>query len=112
MTPDESTTARTPEATGDLREAIEAAHEPLEHVPAPEFSADGGVTIFDEWGRSARLQPLGRRLRITLAEDEQFVAEGEVDNDTLIRSIEARGSTYDAVAASLDVENGPGHRSG
>ena len=100
------------DATSDLREAIEAAHEPRAQEPAPEFSDDGGVTVFDEWGRSARLQPLGQRVRVTLVEDEHLVAEGEVDNHTLVTGIGARASTYEAVAASLDLENGPGHRSG
>jgi hypothetical protein len=100
------------DATSGLREAIEAAHEPRAQVPMPEFSDDGGVTVFDEWGRSARLQPLGQRVRVTLVEDEHLVAEGEVDNHTLVTGIGARGSTYEAVAASLDLENGPGHRSG
>lgn len=98
--------------TSDLRAAIQAAHEPRDHAPAPEFSDDDGVTVFDEWGRSARLQPLGHRVRVTLVEGDHLVAEGEVDNHALVAGIEARGSTYEAVAASLDLENGPGHRSG
>jgi hypothetical protein len=112
MDPEESTSTRSPSTTGDLREVIEAAHAPGEDAAAPEFSDDGGVTVSDRWGRSARLQPLGQRVRITLVEDEHLVAEGEVDNDALVASIGDHGSTYEAVAASLDVENGPGHRSG
>jgi hypothetical protein len=100
------------DVTSGLREAIEAAQAPPPQVPAPEFSDDGGVTVFDEWGRSARLQPLGQRVRVTLVEGEHLVAEGEVDSPALVASIGARGSTYEAVAASLDDENGPGHRSG
>ena len=109
---EEPTSARTSGPAAALSEAIEAARQgDPENIPAPEFSGDGGVNIFDQWGRSARLQPLGERIRITLADQDGFVAESEVDSDTLVASIGAHRSAYDAIAEALDVENGPGRHS-
>jgi hypothetical protein len=105
------------EAHGDtprsvtLRNAIQSAHAQGDHAPAPEFSADGGGSVFDNWGRRARVQPLGTRTRITLSEDDRMQAEGEVDTDYLIDRISTSDATYVALAAVLNEENGPGTRS-
>jgi hypothetical protein len=92
-----------------LRTVIESG--PRESGPDPEFSHDGGVTVFDDYGRSARLQPLGQRIRVSLTSDEGLDAEAEVDADSLVARIAEQGSTYGAIAAALDHENGPGGRS-
>ncbi|GAA4821367.1 hypothetical protein GCM10023201_03750 [Actinomycetospora corticicola] len=75
-------------------------------VEPPSFSPDGGVTVHGPAARRARLQPLGQRTRISLSEGDTLVGEAEVDSDTLVAAIDARGATYDAVAAALAVENG------
>lgn len=99
------------DADSALRSAIERAGRREGGDPTPEFSPDGGVTVSDRWGRSARIQPLGGRVRVSLAVHERLVAEGEVDTAELIGLIEARENPYDAVTDALDVENGPGYRS-
>lgn len=93
-----------------LRAALEAAGRRAGAEPAPEFSSDGGVTVSDHWGRSARVQPLGERVRISLADHEELVAEGEVDADELLERLAVR-QPYDAIADALDQQNGPGYRS-
>jgi hypothetical protein len=100
------------ESAADLRAAIQRAHGPDDAEPAPRFSADGGGSVFDGWGRCARVQPLGARTRITLSTDDQMVAEAEVDTRDLIERISASAATYETLAAVLDEENGPGTRSG
>lgn len=105
----ETTADRGPAET--LRTALEAAHRRHADAPAPCFSEDGGATVSDRWGRDARLQPLGDRTRITLADDDRVVAEGEVDAAGLVDRIGGAEATYDVLAALLDEENGPGTRS-
>lgn len=111
MAPERSTPAGDAERTAELRAAIEAAGRREGTDPVPEFSADGGVTVADRWGRSARVQPLGQRMRVSLADQERLVAEGEVDADELLARLASRENPYDAVADALDQQNGPGYRS-
>ncbi|PVZ14756.1 hypothetical protein [Actinomycetospora cinnamomea] len=99
-------------APGALQSAIRSAHARGGHGPAPRFSEDGGGSVFDDWGRCARVQPLGTRTRITLSEDDRMVAEGEVDAGHLIDRISTSGGTYETIAAVLNEENGPGRHSG
>ena len=89
-----------------LRAAIEAACRTLDQPPS--FSSDGGVTVYDEWGRSARVQPLGQRTRISVTADDGHEAEGEVDTDSLITAIGRHRSAYGAIEAALDQENALG----
>ena len=91
-----------------LRLAIEADHDLGK--PAADFSSDGGVSVFDALGRSARLQPLGQRTRISLADQDSLVAEAEVDGHALIKGIGSGCGTYRAVVIALDHENGRARR--
>jgi hypothetical protein len=63
--------------------------------------------VFDDRGRSVRVQPLGLRTRLTLARDDQPVAEGEVDTGVLIARVAMSDTAYDVLAAALAEENGP-----
>jgi len=91
-----------------LRQAIEA--DDALGRPAADFSPDGGVSVFDALGRSARLQPLGQRTRISLADRDRLVAEAEVDGHALISRIGSGCGTYHAVVIALDHENGRARR--
>jgi hypothetical protein len=102
---------RDTDRVAELRAAVEAAGRRAGTNPGPEFSSDGGVTVSDPWGRSARVQPLGQRVRVSLAVHGQFIAEGEVDADELLARMAVRENPYDAVADALDQQNGPGYRS-
>lgn len=93
-----------------LRTVIESASRWAQVGPAPQFSDDGGVTVSDAAGRSARVQPLGQRARISVGGRGRDVAEGEVDLATLITEIGAAGDTYECVTAALERENGAGRR--
>ena len=108
MRADEPPFAPPSDRAAALRTVIEGTRPGAE----PEFSSDGGVTVFDERGRSARLQPLGQRVRVSLMTADGQHAEAEVDADTLIADIAELGSTYNAIAGSLDRENGAGGRAG
>lgn len=88
----------------DLRRAIDA--DPDATHPAPDFSPDGGVTVFDDGGHWARLQPLGCRVRISLADHDRLVAEAEVDGHVLIAGLAAVRGHYRAVAGVVEQENG------
>lgn len=99
------------DSVSELRSAIERAGRRRGTDPAPEFSTDGGVTVSDHWGRAARVQPLGGRVRVSLADHERLVAEGEIDAAGLLVRLAARENPYDAIADALDEENGPGYRS-
>lgn len=94
-----------------LRAAIEAGCGGGD-VPAPQFSADGGASVHDAWGRVARVQPLGQRTRISLTTEDGLDAEAEVDTDTLVAGIARNRSVYGAVAAALDHENGSASTAG
>jgi hypothetical protein len=109
--PERATPADGTARSAELRAAIEAAGRHAATDPAPEFSPDGGVTVADHGGRSARVQPLGERIRVSLVNQDQLVAEGEVDADELLARIAGRENPYDAVADALDQQNGPGYRS-
>jgi hypothetical protein len=98
------------ERSAALHSAIRSAHARGGRGPAPRFSDDGGGSVFDDWGRCARVQPLGSRTRITLSEDDRMVAEGEVDTGDLIDRVSTSAATYEALAAVLNEENGPGTR--
>ena len=89
-----------------LRAVIEASCRGQEQ--APSFSPDGGATVHDDLGRSARVQPLGQRTRISITAEDGRDAEGEVDTDTLVRAIARHRSAYGALAAALDHENSRG----
>lgn len=93
-----------------LRGAVESAHARHGDGPAPQFSEDGGGSVFDAHGRCARVQPLGSRTRITLSSDGSTVAEAEVDTDRLVDRLGLVGTAYDALAAALVEENGLGTR--
>jgi hypothetical protein len=43
-----------------------------------------------------------------LSEDDRMVAEGEVDTGDLIDRVSTSAATYEALAAVLNEENGPG----
>ena len=108
MRPDEPSATSPDDRVSALRAAVErAAGQEMGDAPPPEFSHDGGVTVFHDEKSSARLQPLGLRTRISLADGDEMVAEAEVDSDMLVARIAEKGSTYRAVAAALDAENGP-----
>ncbi|HEY2225129.1 hypothetical protein [Actinomycetospora sp.] len=109
MRADEPPFAQPGDRVAALRTVIESGLR--DAGPDPVFSSDGGVTVFDDYGRSARLQPLGQRIRVSLTSEEGLDAEAEVDADTLVADIAEHGSTYSAILAALDHENGPGGRS-
>ncbi|GLZ55958.1 hypothetical protein [Actinomycetospora sp. NBRC 106378] len=100
----EPATTSTSDRAVALRQAIRRAGET--DVERPSFSPDGGVTVHGPETRRARLQPLGQRTRISLSDGGTLVGEAEVDSDTLVAAIDARGATYDAAADALAVENG------
>ena len=112
MRADEPPFAPPSDRAAALRTVIEGTRRGAERGSEPEFSHDGGVTVFDGRGRSARLQPLGQRIRVTSRPTDGQEAEAEVDADTLIADIAEHGSTYSAIAGALDRENGPGGRVG
>jgi hypothetical protein len=103
MGADEPATSHHDDRAAALRAAIELACRALDR--APSFSPDGGVTVYDEHGRAARVQPLGQRTRISLTADDGREAEGEVDTDSLVTAIGRHGSAYRALAEALDREN-------
>ena len=106
MRPEEPAPAHRDDRAADLRAAIEAACRTVDE--APSFSPDGGVTAYDPFGRSARVQPLGQRTRISITAEDGRDAEGEVDTDTLVAAIGRHRSAYGALAAALDHENAQG----
>ena len=103
MSADESTASHRDDRASALRTAIETACRSLDQ--APSFSSDGGVTVYDQYGRAGRVQPLGQRTRLSLTADDGSEAEGEVDTDTLIEAIGRHRSAYGALEAALDREN-------
>jgi hypothetical protein len=105
MNADEPAVSHRDDRAAALRAAIESACRGLD--PAPSFSSDGGATVHDGWGRSARVQPLGQRTRISLTAEDGHDAEAEVDTDTLVAAIGRHHSAYGAIAAALDRENAP-----
>jgi hypothetical protein len=106
MRADEPATSPRDDRASALRSAIELACHGSEQ--APSFSSDGGATVHDAWGRSARVQPLGQRTRISLTAEDGHDAEAEVDTDTLVAAIGRHRSAYGAVAAALEHENALG----
>jgi hypothetical protein len=106
MSADEPAASHRDDRASALRAAIEAACRTLD--PPPSFSSDGGVTVHDQWGRSARVQPLGQRTRISVTADDGHEAEGEVDTDSLVAAIGRHRSAYGAIEAALDHENALG----
>ncbi len=103
MRADEPAASHRDDRASALRAAIEGACRGLDQPPS--FSSDGGVTVYDRYGRSARVQPLGQRTRISLTADDGSEAEGEVDTDTLVGAIGRHRSAYGAIEAALDREN-------
>ena len=87
MRPDEPAPSHRDDRASALRSAIERACRGSEQPPS--FSSDGGATVHDAWGRSARVQPLGQRTRISLTAEDGHDAEAEVDTDTLVDAIGA-----------------------
>ncbi|MCD2195884.1 hypothetical protein LQ327_21165 [Actinomycetospora endophytica] len=93
-----------------LRAAIESMPEGEPGQPMPQFSQDGGVTLSDVVGHSARVQPLGQRARISILDADHMVAEAEVDLASLVAGFRAGGDAYSCAAQALRRENGPLHR--